>query len=691
MKLLRLRNLLAAASAAMIAAPLGAQTQISGATAVHAPAAAAAGTHGILRENFDEAVRPQDDFFRHVNGGWISRTRIPEDRASIGAFADLSDATQEKLRAVMEFAVSSNAAPGTELRKIADLYTTYLDTARIEAAGITPLRGELDRIRAVSSAAQLPAQFARLWWLGVTTPVSVSVGQDPRDATRYVVLIGQSGLGMPNREFYVREGPRFDEQRAAHIRYMETLLQLAGDPDPAAGARAVAALEREIAQRHWEPARSRDREAIYNPHTIAELSAAMPGFAWPALLNETQLARSPAFIVRQPDYLRALDSIITRTPFQALQRYMTVHLVDQYADRLSSDFQQARFAFRGQELQGIEEDRERWKKAVSFVSAAMGEAVGKLYVERHFRPEAKARMDQLVANIRQAARLGIEELDWMTPVTKAAAQEKLAKFNVKIGYPDVWRDYSTLEVVAGDLVGNDMRRVRFARERLVNRLGAPIARHEWSMTPQTVNAYYSSVLNEIAFPAAILQPPFFSLDADDALNYGGIGAVIGHEFSHGFDDQGSRSDGDGNLRNWWSDADAAAFRERAERLVAQYGALSPLPGVNVNGRLTLGENIGDISGLAMAYRAYRLSLGGQEAPVIDGLTGDQRFFIGFAQIWRSAMRDDAMRQRVLTNTHSPAEYRVNQVLRNFDAFHVAFGTKPGDGMWLPPEERVRIW
>jgi putative endopeptidase len=690
MMLLRLRNLLAAVSAVAIFAPLGAQAQGPSNGAVHA---AATGTiaHGILRDNFDATIRPQDDFFRHVNGGWIARTRIPDDRASIGAFADLSDQTQEQLRAIMEFAVSSNAAPGTELRKIADLFTTYLDTARIETTGIMPLRPEIERIRAVNAVAQLPAQFARLWWLGVSTPVSVSVGQDPRDATRYVVLISQSGLGMPNREFYVREGPRFDEQRAAHIRYMETLLQLAGDPDPAAGARAVAALEREIAQRHWEPARNRDREATYNPHTMAELDAAMPAFAWPGFLAGTELTGSPAFVVRQPDYLRALDSIITRTPADTWQRYMTVHLIDQYADRLSGDFQRARFTFRSQELQGIEEDRERWKKAIAFVNTAMGEAVGKLYVERHFRPEAKARMDQLVANVREAARVGIDELDWMTPATKAAAQEKLARFNVKIGYPDIWRDYSTLAVVQGDLVGNDMRRVRFARQRMVDRLGAPIARHEWSMTPQTVNAYYSPPLNEIAFPAGILQPPFFSLDADDALNYGGIGAVIGHEFSHGFDDQGSRSDGDGNLRNWWSEADAAAFRERTERLVAQYGALSPLPGVTVNGRLTLGENIGDISGLAMAYRAYRLSLGGTEPPVIDGLTGDQRFFIGFAQIWRSAMRDDAMRQRVLTNTHSPPEYRVNQVLRNFDAFHAAFGTKPGDGMWLAPEERVRIW
>jgi putative endopeptidase len=566
-----------------------------------------------------------------------------------------------------------------------------MDTARIESLGITPLRAELDRIAALRTKAELPAQFADLWWLGAGNPFTASVSQDPKDATRYVALVSQSGLGLPNKEYYLREGQRFDEQRAAYVRYAGTLLRLAGDPDPAAGSRDVMALEHAIAVRHWDPARNRDREATYNPHTAAELNAATPGFDWQAFLADTRLAPSPTFIVRQPDYIAALDTIIAQTPLETWKRYMTVRLIDSYADRLSSEFAGARFEFQSRALQGIEEDRDRWKKAVAFVNASMGEAVGKIYVERHFRPEAKQRMDLLVANIREAFRVGIDELEWMTPETKAKAQEKLAKFNVKIGYPSTWRDYSTLEIVPGDLVGNDMRRNRFNRERIVGRLGQPIAREEWAMTPQTVNAYYSSTMNEIVFPAAILQPPFFSMDADDALNYGGIGGVIGHEFSHGFDDQGSRSDGDGNLRDWWTEADASAFRERTSELVAQYAALSPLPGLNVNGQLTLGENIGDLSGIAMAYRAYKLSLGGQEAPVIDGLTGDQRFFIGWAQVWRSAYREDALRRRVLTDTHSPAEYRTNQVLRNLDAFHTAFGTQPGDGMWLEPENRVRVW
>jgi putative endopeptidase len=647
--------------------------------------------HGILWENFDHSVRPQDDFFRHVNGTWLKNVRIPDDRATAGSFADLGEHNQELLRAIMEEAVAANAAPGTELRKIADLYTGYMDTARINAQGLTPLRGELDRIRALRAHNELPAHFASLWWLGVSTPFSVGVSQDPKDATRYVALVSQSGLGMPNKEYYVREGERFEQQRAAYVTYLEKLLRFAGDPDPAAGARDVMALEKRIAERHWDAARNRDREATYNPRSAAELNAATPSFSWDPFLAATRLAASPTFIVRQPDYFVALDTILASTPVATWQRYMTVQLIDSYADRLSSDIAQARFEFQSRALQGIEEDRERWKKGVAFVNAAMGEAVGKLYVERHFRPEAKARMDQMVANLREAYRTGINDLEWMTPTTQAKAQEKLAKFNVKIGYPSEWRDYSSLVIVAGDLIGNDMRRNRFNRERMVKRLGQPINRAEWFMTPQTVNAYYSSTMNEIVFPAAILQPPFFAMDADDALNYGGIGGVIGHEFSHGFDDQGSRSDGDGNLRDWWTEEDLNAFRERTSALVAQYEALSPLPGLNVNGRLTLGENIGDISGLAGAYRAYKISLGGREAPVIDGLTGDQRFFIGWAQIWRGQHREDALRRRLLTDTHSPYEYRTNQVLRNFDAFHEAFGTKPGDGMWLEPEKRVRIW
>jgi putative endopeptidase len=658
-----------------------------------AVSARAADTHGVLHQNFDRSVRPQDDFFRYVNGGWLRTAQIPDDRPGVGSFTDLSDQTQAVLRAIIEEATSDRGAPaGSERRKIGDLYASFMDTARVESLGITPLQGELARINALTDRSDLPVHFARLWWLGVSLPVSVNVSQDPRDATRYVALISQSGLGLPDRDYYLRDDERLAEQRAAYLSYLETLLRRAGDPDPSAGAGEVMVLERAMAELQWDRARSRDREATYNPRTTEQLDAASPAFSWSRFIGEMQLSASPIFVVRQPDYaIDALNELVGRTPLETWKRYMTVRLLDDYAERLSSDFRRARFEFNSRALQGISEERELWRRGVAFVDEAMGEALGKLYVERHFAPAAKQRMEALVSNLIEAFRQGIDALDWMTPETRAAAQAKLALFNVKIGYPDQWRDYTTLEVRADDLIGNDIRRTRFARQRLVDRLGGPIQRHEWSMTPHRVNAYYSSTMNEIVFPAGILQPPFFSMAADDAVNYGGIGGVIGHEISHGFDDQGSRSDGEGNLRNWRTPSDAAAFGQRTAALVAQYEALSPLPGMNVNGRLTLGENIGDLSGLAVAYKAYRLSLNDVEPPVIDGLTGDQRFFIGWAQVWRSLLRDEALQRRLLTDSHSPAEYRVNQVLRNLDAFHLAFATRPGDGMWLDPAQRVRIW
>lgn len=673
-----------------LAAPIASAQSVPPA---QSPAARAPDADGILRQNFDRSVRPQDDFFRHVNGGWMQTAQIPDDRPGVGSFSDLTDQTQAALHAIIEEAMRDGEAPaGSERRKIGDLYASYMDTARVEALGITPLSGELTRIRELASKSDLPAHFANLWWLGVSLPVSVTVSQDPKEATRYVALISQAGLGLPDRDYYLRDNARLAEQRAAYLRYLETLLRLAGDTDPAAGARDVLALERAMAESQWDRARSRDREATYNPRTIEQLDAASPAFSWSRFLGGMQVVESPTFVVRQPDYaIDALNGLVERTPLETWKRYMTVRLLDDYAERLSSEFRRAHFEFRSGALQGISEERELWRRGVAFVDAAMGEALGRLYVERRFSPAAKQRMETLVDNLVEAFRQGIDALDWMTPETKAAAQVKLARFNVKIGYPDQWRDYTALEVRSDDLIGNDIRRTRFARQRIVDRLGGPIRRHEWAMTPHRVNAYYSSTMNEIVFPAGILQPPFFSMAADDAVNYGGIGGVIGHEISHGFDDQGSRSDGDGNLRDWWSPSDAAAFGERTTALVAQYDALSPLPGMNVNGRLTLGENIGDLSGLAVAYKAYRLSLDGEEPPVIDGLSGDQRFFVGWAQVWRSLLRDEGLQRRILSDSHSPPEYRVNQVLRNLDAFHQAFDTRPGDGMWLDPEQRVRIW
>jgi putative endopeptidase len=652
---------------------------------------------GVEVANFDTSVRPQDDFYRYVNGTWLKRTEIPGDRSSYGSFTQLSDRSEAALRAIIEEAAAAPSRPqGSDVQKIGDFYLSYMDTARIEALGVKPLEQELHRVAQLRKKEELPELFAELQQIGVGTPIGFFVGQDPKQATRYVASVSQAGLGLPDRDYYFKEGASFERTRAGYAAYIERLLRLVGEKDPKGAAAAVVALEKSLAERHWDRARSRDREATYNAYDLAKLSTLTPGFSWAAYLDEADAEKTPVVIVRQPDYFQALGGIIASTPVETWRRYLTFKLLDAYADRLSSDFARARFEFRGKTLQGQREERPRWKRAVEAVQGprgedVMGELVGQRYVERHFRPEAKARMEELVRNVVAAFREGIEQLEWMSPETKAQAQAKLAKFNVKIGYPEKWRDYSALTVRPGDLVGNSMRARRFSYDRMVGRLGKPIDRTEWGMTPQTVNAYYSSSMNEIVFPAAILQPPFFDPEADDAVNYGGIGAVIGHEISHGFDDQGSRSNGEGNLVNWWSEQDQAAFKERTDALVAQYGGYVPLEGMNINGRLTLGENIGDLSGLAVAYRAYRKSLGAQEAPVIGGLTGDQRFFMGWAQIWRTLYRDEALRQRLLTDPHSPGEYRTNAVLRNMPEFYAAFGVKEGDQMYLPPEKRVKIW
>jgi predicted metalloendopeptidase len=648
------------------------------------------GTWGIDLSGMDTRARPQDDFWRYVNGGWLDRTEIPADRSNYGSFTWLAmEADQANRKIIEEAAASRSAAPGSEQQKVGDYYQSFMDTARIQQLGIQPLRAELARLAAVSGKAQLPATFARLQRLGVQTPVGFFVWQDARRADRYIVNVSQSGLGLPERDYYSEA--KFAEQRAAYARYVETLLRLAGERDPAGAARSIVALETELAKGHWEGARARDAEKTYNLYTPAKLDSLTPNFSWTGYLRGIDAQATPAVVVRMPDYFQTMDRVVQQVPLQTWKQYMTFKLLDTYADELSRPFEDAKFQFAGRTLQGLQQPRPRWSLGVAAVEGAMGQMIGKMYVERNFTPESKARMQQLVDNLLAAFRQGIDELEWMTPETRARAQEKLAKFNVKIAYPDKWPDYSALQVRRGDLVGNVMRAAEFAHNRAVGRLGKPIDRTEWAMTPQTVNAYYSSTMNEIVFPAAILQPPFFNPKADDAVNYGGIGAVIGHEISHGFDDQGSRSDGDGNLRNWWTDADLREFGKRTDALVAQFGSYSPAEGVKLNGRFTLGENIGDLSGLAVAYRAYKIATRGKEVPVIDGFTGDQRFFLGWGQIWRREYRDADIRQRILTDPHSPSEFRTNGPLRNFDPFYAAFGVKQGDKMYLPPEQRVKIW
>jgi len=646
---------------------------------------------GIDTTNFDRSVRPQDDFFRFVNGGWLKRTEIPSDAPRWGTFDELDERSREAMRTILEDAAKSSAPAGSEERKVGDFYASFLDSARVESLGVSPLKAELAQIAAVTSAAALAPEFARLARLGVARPFNVGVGPDQKKSAVNIVQVGQSGLGLPDRDYYLMQDERMKTVRQAYQDYLARLFTLAELPDPTGAASRVLALESAMATRQWDRVRNRNRDLTYNRMTGAELVAKMPHFDWASFFSTTGLGSPSAVIVLQPDYLVAADSLLANTPIATWREYFAAKLLDAYANELSSPFVQARFDFRGKVLSGQQAMRARWKRGVGEVDGGLGEAAGKLYIARNFKPEAKARIDQLIGNLREAYSIGIDSVEWMTPETKARAKAKLAAFTVKIAYPSKWKDYSTLQIRRDDLVGNVMRARGWAFQDMVSQLGKPVDRTRWAMTPQTVNAYYNSTNNEIVFPAAILQPPFFDPTADDAVNYGAIGAVIGHEIGHGFDDQGRKSDGAGNLVDWWSQADAKAFEERASRLGAQFDVLSPVEGLHVNGKLTMGENIGDLSGLAQAYRAYRISLKGKEAPVIDGFTGDQRFFMGYAQAWRENAREAIVRQLLLSDPHSPGQYRANVPVSNNDAFQRAFDVKPGDKMYRAPAERVKIW
>ena len=648
-------------------------------------------TLGIDTTNFDRSVRPQDDFFRFVNGGWLKRTEIPSDAASWGAFNELREGSRTALHVILDSALTSKAAPGSELQKVRDLYKSYMDSTAIEARGTTPLQPELRYIARVTSVKQLPATFAHMARIDVQTPLGFGVAADQKASMTNIVTVSQSGLGLPDRDFYLKTDAKSVELRNAYHKYIVDLLTAAKQPDPSGAADRIIALETKIAEKHWTRAHNRDRDSTYNKMTVAQLAAMAPDFSIPAYLRAAGLAAAKNVVVRQPTYVPALDTIIASTPASTWRDYLTFKLIDSYANELPSAFQNARFEFRGKAMSGQAEQTARWKRGVDEVGSTLGEAVGKLYVQRNFKPAAKARMDTLVQNLRQAYAIGIDSLEWMSPETKAQAKDKLAHFTVKIAYPDKWRDYSKLTIRPNDLFGNAKRASEFQYDYNVSQLPKPVDRTRWGMTPQTVNAYYNPSANEIVFPAAILQPPFFDPNADDAVNYGAIGAVIGHEIGHGFDDQGRKSDGMGNLRDWWTAADAKAFQARTDKLGAQYDAIIPVDSVHINGKLTMGENIGDLSGLAQAYRAYKISLHGKEAPVIGGFTGDQRFFLGFAQIWRTKYRDAALRQQLLTDPHSPGTARAYVPLINNDAFQAAFNIQPGDKMYLPPEQRVKIW
>jgi predicted metalloendopeptidase len=663
------------------------------ASAYSADSVPAAPISGIDTQYIDASVRAQDDFFTHLNGGWLKTTKIPDDKSSWGSFAKLRDDTLPQLRGLIEEAQAHKVKPGTDEQKIADLYASYMNEAVLEKLGVKPLAGELSSIRGIKDKKALPGLIAHLNRIGVPTPYAVDVGQDARDSTKYAASIAQNGLGLPDRDYYLKK----DDARLAGIRdkyqaHVEHILTLAGHKDAAADAKAIVALETALAQVQWTKVENRDPVKRYNKTEIAKLGELAPGYDWNDAMGKAGVAtKTTTVIVNQPSYLAGFAKVVDATDLATWKAYFEWQLLRDASPYLSKAFADADFAFYEGVVSGVAVQEPRWKRGVRVVEGAIGEGLGKLYTAKYFPAERKARMEALVQNLMAAYKDSIDTLDWMSPETKREAQAKLAKFTTKIGYPSKWRDYSALTVVSGDLAGNMRRAAEFNYKRNLAKLGQPVDREEWGMTPQTVNAYYRSTANEIVFPAAILQPPFFDARADDAVNYGGIGAVIGHEISHGFDDKGSQSDGDGNLRDWWSTEDRARFKAKADALTRQYDGYSPLPGYNVNGALTLGENIADNSGVAIAYKAYKLSLGGKPAAVIDGLTGDQRFYMGFGQVWRSKMREEQQIKQIKTDPHSPGQFRANGTMRNQPGFYEAFGVKEGDPMYLAPDQRVIIW
>ena len=684
------RHILSAAALVLVASMAQAESAKSAAGNTKAKTLSA----GIALEYVEPTVRAQDDFFQHLNGKWLKTVEIPADKSSWGAFYKLHDDTQPQLRAIIEkSAAVKNAQAGSEVQLIGDFFASYMDEARLEQLGIAPLKGELANIAAIKDKAELPATFARLGRLGVNVPFGFYIHQDAKDSTKYVADLYQGGLGMPDRDYYLKaDDAKLADTRAKYQQHVEKMLALSGDKNAAANAKAIVDLETELARVQWTKVENRDPIKTYNKVELAKLADIAPGYDWNAWLGAAGIAgKTDYVIVSQPSYLKGMAEIVNRVPLETWKVYLQQHLVNGYASYLSKAFVDQRFAFHGTVLSGAPKLEPRWKRGVSTVEGALGDAVGKLYVKEHFPAERKARMEALVKNLLEAYRQSIDTLDWMSPATKKEAQAKLAKFNPKIGYPNKWKEYAALSVKRDDLVGNVMRSREVEYNRELNKLGKPIDRDEWMMTPQTVNAYYNPELNEIVFPAAILQPPFFDMNADDAVNYGAIGAVIGHEISHGFDDQGSQYDGDGNMRNWWTEEDGKRFAEKTKVLVQQYASYSPLPGYNVNGELTLGENIGDNSGLAIAHKAYKLSLKGKKAPVINGLSGDQRFYMGWGQVWRAKMREPAQINQVKTDPHSPAQFRANGTLKNQPGFYEAFGVKEGDKMYLAPKDRVIIW
>ena len=644
---------------------------------------------GIDLSGMDTSVRPQDDLFAYVNGRWLSETEIPADKTSWGTFDILRERTLEQLHHIVEQLPAEPTDHNAEL--VTTLYRDILSAHDDPVQSLDALAPLLNSINDLESHNQLPTVFAELWRAGVTTPVASWVGQDRRNSRQHVVYLSQAGLGLPDRDYYFDESERGQQLRSAYRHYLENLLELAGDgQEKAARTSAVLDLETRLAGHHWSRVDNRDAERTYNATSARELLQTLTD-DWQRYFETLELTDQPRYIVRQPDYLVQLQPLLDDTDLSVWRDYLKIHLLRAYAPWLGSEFDAAYFDFYGRELGGAEQPEPLWKRALTSINNHLGDALGQLYVEQHFPPAARERMLTMVEHLRDAFAGAITESAWMSQETRQQALAKLSALNVKIGYPDEWRDYSALHLQPGDLVGN-LQRIRLWRHaRDVALLDQPVDPQEWFMPVQTVNAYYSPTMNEIVFPAAILQPPFFDLAADDAVNYGAIGGVIGHEIGHAFDDQGSRYDAEGNLNNWWTEQDRARFEALGQQLVGQFSQYEALPGEFINGELTLGENIGDLGGLTMAMRAYRLMLNGSEPPVLDGFTGEQRVFIGWAQAWRVKRRDEFVRSLLRTGPHSQPEFRVNGVVVNIDAFHRAFDTHPADRLYKPAAERIHIW
>jgi putative endopeptidase len=691
---MRSRLLLGGAVAALIVSGLGvavvAKPAAKPATAAKAVAKPVFGGFGMDVAGMDKSVKPGDDFYKFANGGWDKVTEIPGDRSNWGGFAILRDLSDQRTRAIIESVSAQKNAPGSVGQKVGDYFASFMDEAAIEAKGAEPLRPLLAPIAAIQTPDQLAQAFGVANRMGIDVPIGMGVIQDLKDNTVYSAYLGQGGLGLPDRDYYLDDNERFVAIRAKYITHIGNMLKLAGVPDAEAKAQRIYDLEKKIAATHWTQAESRQIDKLYNPVAVAELGTKMPGFNWGMYLKAVGVDGQTQVIATQPSALTKAAAFVSSEPLDVWKDYLTYHTIEDAAPFLSKAFVDENFAFTGVVLSGTPTNKDRWKRGVDVVNGALGEAVGQLYVAKYFPPAAKAKAEELVKNVRKAMDARLSRLEWMSPETKVKARTKLAAFTAKIGYPDKWRNYSALTIVRGDALGNAMRATEFEYNRDLQKIGKPVDRSEWGMTPQTVNAYANPLMNEIVFPAAILQPPFFDPNADAAVNYGGIASVIGHEISHHFDDQGRKFDPKGNLAEWWTPEDVKRFEGYTARVVAQYGAYEPLKGSKVNGELTLGENMADLAGVNVALDAYHMSLGGKPAPVIGGYTGDQRFFLGFSQIWRTKYRDANLLQRLTTDPHTPGNYRP-YVVRNLDAWYAAFGVKPGEAYYLAPKDRIKVW